>query len=119
MNLSLDLVIGVLAGKYTPENPPKGQRNVTLKKNFLKDIQPLLDLMKEIGTSHDGKTPAQIAINWTLCKGVLPIPGAKNAKQVEEIIGALGWRMTDEEVNALDAASDKLPMSTGAPFENW
>jgi diketogulonate reductase-like aldo/keto reductase len=31
---------------------------------------------------HGGKTPAQVALNWLMCKGAIPIPGAKNAKQV-------------------------------------
>lgn len=110
---------GLLTGKYTPDNLPTGQRGLTLKSNFVQDIQPLLQLMKEIGAAHGDKSPAQIAINWTLCKGVVPIPGAKNTKQVEEIVGALGWRMNDSEVEALDDASKNLPSSTGAPFENW
>ena len=42
----------------------------------------------------------QIAINWTLCKGALPIPGAKNARQVKESAGALGWRMSADEVRS-------------------
>ena len=40
----------------------------------------------------------QVAINWTICKGALPIPGAKNARQVKEAAGALGWRLTADEV---------------------
>ena len=40
----------------------------------------------------------QVAINWTLCKGALPIPGAKNARQVKEAAGALGWRMSPDQV---------------------
>ena len=43
---------------------------------------------------------AQVAINWTLCKGAVPIPGAKNAKQAREAAGALGWRLTGDEVRA-------------------
>lgn len=42
----------------------------------------------------------QVAINWTLCKGCLPIPGAKNARQVKEAAGALGWRMRPDEVRS-------------------
>lgn len=30
----------------------------------------------------------QVAINWTICKGALPIPGAKNARQAREAAGA-------------------------------
>jgi pyridoxine 4-dehydrogenase len=67
-----------------------------------------------------GKTPGQIAINWCLCKGTLPIPGVKNARQAQEVAGALGWRLTPEEVRALDAASDKVgTVAFGAPFEKW
>ena len=45
--------------------------------------------------------------------------GAKNAKQASEVAGALGWRLTPDEVVALDKESSKLAVGTGAPFENW
>jgi diketogulonate reductase-like aldo/keto reductase len=64
--------------------------------------------MTEIGQDLGGKTSAQIALNWLICKGTLPIPGAKNAKQAEMNSGSLGWRLTDEQVKLLDVASDKL-----------
>lgn len=44
---------------------------------------------------------------------------AAAAPQVQEIAGALGWRLSDAEVAELDAVSAKIPSSTGAPFENW
>ena len=31
--------------------------------------------MKDIGSGHGGKTPAQVAINWVMCKGAIPIVG--------------------------------------------
>lgn len=31
--------------------------------------------MSDIGSAHGGKTPAQVAINWTMCKGAIPIVG--------------------------------------------
>lgn len=61
----------------------------------------------------------QVSLNWLICKGTLPIPGAKNAGQVEDLAGAAGWRLTDAEVAELDTASGKIPTGTGAPFENW
>lgn len=45
--------------------------------------------------------------------------GAKNARQVAEIAGSLGWRLTADEVRALDVASSKLSVGVGAPFEKW
>jgi diketogulonate reductase-like aldo/keto reductase len=41
-------------------------------------------------------------------QGALPIPGAKTAEQAQENAGALGWRLTEEEVAKLDAASDSI-----------
>ena len=64
-----------LAGKYDGSNNPKGARGLLFTKDKTRDIQPLIQLMREVGQKHDGKTPAQVAINWCLCKGTLPIPG--------------------------------------------
>ncbi len=100
--------MGLLTGKYTPDNPPSGIRGGRYNRRFLERMTPLLTLMKRIGSDHAGKTPAQVALNWVICKGALPIPGAKNAAQAEQNAGALGWRLTEEEVAALDEASDKL-----------
>lgn len=102
------LGMGLLTGKYTPEQPPSGLRGTRYNRAFLERMIPLLTLMKRIGSDHAGKTPAQVAINWTICKGTLPIPGAKNIAQAEQNAGAVTWRLTDEEVSALDEASDKL-----------
>jgi pyridoxine 4-dehydrogenase len=55
-----------------------------------------------------GKTPAQVALNWTMSKGTLPIPGAKTERQAAENVGALGWQLAPEQVKRLDLASDNL-----------
>lgn len=44
----------------------------------------------------------QVALNWLICKGAVPIPGAKNAAQATANAGALGWRLTGGEVEELD-----------------
>jgi aryl-alcohol dehydrogenase-like predicted oxidoreductase len=102
------LGMGMLSGKYTRENPPSGIRGRRYNRSLLERMTPLLTLMKRIGSDHAGKTPAQVAINWTICKGTLPIPGAKNLSQAEQNAGALGWELTSDEVAALDEASDRL-----------
>jgi len=61
----------------------------------------------------------QVALNWIICKGALPIPGVKNKRQVEEVAGAVGWRLSDGEVLELEKAADKVAAPLGAPFENW
>lgn len=100
---------GLLTGKYTPQNPPPGVRRLRNRPGRLVRLQPLIALLHDIGQAHDGKTPAQVALNWVMCKEALPIPGAKNRRQAEENVGALGWHLTTEEVAALDAASGQCP----------
>lgn len=101
------LEMGLLTGKYNPENPPPGNRSVRYG-SVLNKIGPLLKLMTAIGQDHGGKPNAQVALNWVICKGALPIPGAKNADQALQNAGALGWSLTEEEIARLDAASDEV-----------
>jgi aryl-alcohol dehydrogenase-like predicted oxidoreductase len=99
------LAMGVLTGKYTPENPPPGIRGRRYRGECLTQIQPLIALLREIGEARGRVTPAQVALNWVMCKGAVPIPGAKSARQAEDNVGALGWCLSSEEVAALDVAS--------------
>jgi aryl-alcohol dehydrogenase-like predicted oxidoreductase len=101
------LEMGLLTGKYSPENPPKGTRAGRYA-DLIKKIAPLLKLMTAIGQDHGGKTNAQVALNWCISKGTMPIPGAKNAKQAMENAGGLGWRLTNQEVAKLDEASQAI-----------
>jgi len=56
-----------------------------------------------------GKTMSQVAINWCMAKGAIPIPGAKNLAQAEANLGALGWALDDGEVAELEAAAARAP----------
>lgn len=98
---------GLLTGKYSIQNPPPGPRSWQLQ-NVIGKINPLLKLLTEIGQDHGGKAACQVALNWIICKGALPIPGAKNAIQALQNSGALGWKLTDAEVDQLSLASDEI-----------
>jgi len=96
---------GLLTGKYTPQDGPGGWIS---DRGTLSRIRPLVDLLRQIGQGHGGKMPSQVALNWLICKGALPIPGAHSVKHVQENAGALGWRLSDEEVAHLDSAEEGL-----------
>jgi aryl-alcohol dehydrogenase-like predicted oxidoreductase len=102
------LAMGMLGGKYSVEHPPAGIRSLMFGRSSLGRLQPLIASMKQIGEAHGGKTVSQVAINWVICKGALPIPGAKSEEQARENAGAMGWRLTAVEVAALDAAAEKV-----------
>ena len=94
------LAMGRLTGKYGVANPPPGKRNFSAFP--MAEIEPVVAELRRIGAAHGGKSPAQVALNWVMCKGAVPIPGAKNAAQAEQNAGALGWTLVPGEVAALD-----------------
>lgn len=53
-----------------------------------------------------GITPAQLALAWLLHKGpdIVPIPGTKRRKYLEENLRAAEVKLDDDEMHALDAA---------------
>ncbi len=102
------LAKGLLTGKYSPQTPPPGMRRLMFRGERLAAIGPLVQALAEIGAAHGGKTPAQVALNWLVCQGnTLPIPGVKSETQAIQNAGALGWRLTDEQVDLLRALSDR------------
>jgi aryl-alcohol dehydrogenase-like predicted oxidoreductase len=102
------LAQGVLSGKYTAENLPPGFRGQKYNRKTLEAAKPLIGLMKKIGADHGSKNAAQVAINWCICKGTLPIPGAKNLQQAEQNCAAAGWRLTEAEMEQLDEISTRV-----------
>ncbi|MFT3863700.1 MAG: aldo/keto reductase [Solirubrobacterales bacterium] len=53
-----------------------------------------------------GATPAQVALAWVLAKGddLVPIPGTKSPRRLEENAAAVDLTLTDAQVAELDAA---------------
>jgi pyridoxine 4-dehydrogenase len=107
------LALGLLSGKFNgdPDHDapllPRGPRGL-LFKQILPGTRPLLAQLERTAAAR-GKSVAQVAINWSICKGAVPIVGAKSARQVKENLGAVGWRLTEEQVADLDAAAAAVP----------
>ncbi|XP_011075912.1 pyridoxal reductase, chloroplastic [Sesamum indicum] len=101
------LGLGMLTGKYTPSNLPSGPRGL-LFRQILPGLEPLLNSLKEIAQRRR-KTISQVAINWCISKGTIPIPGVKSIKQAEENLGALGWQLTSDELLQLEYAALESP----------
>lgn len=99
---------GVLTGKFGPNNLPLGFRSWSYNKNYLIKIEPLLNEIRKIGEAHNGKIPAQIALNWLTCKGAIPIPGARNKIQAQENAGGLGFQLSNDELARLDTISNNV-----------
>jgi aryl-alcohol dehydrogenase-like predicted oxidoreductase len=105
---------GWLAGKYRKGQAPDRESRVGRGERW--DDQPaqreselswrVIDCLQQIARAR-GKTCSQAALNFLLRKSnfVVPILGARTPSQLEENLGSVGWELTQEEVDLLDAAS--------------
>src|SRR5712691_1234648 len=64
----------------------------------------LADTVKELA-SKKGSTPAQLALAWVLAQGndVVPIPGTKRVRYLEENMGALDVKLTESDLKEINA----------------
>lgn len=97
---------GLLTGKYTLQRRPPGVRAVSLLSR-LRQIEPLVAELRRVG-ERSGRSPAQVALRWTIEKGTIPIPGAKNGRQAAENAGALDFALSPAEISALDQAASRI-----------
>ncbi len=106
---------GLLTGKYRHVEgqaisvPRQRRMTRAFRTSQRRKIEPLLQVMGNIAKAHN-KTIGQVALNWLLMKDelIIPIPGAKNLRQASENAGAIGWRLTSEEFDQIDAASQPV-----------
>ena len=70
-------------------------------------LYTVVDAIDEIA-KDTGKTVPQIALNWLLQRPTVStlIIGARNEEQLRANLGAVGWKLTTDQVARLDAASD-------------
>ena len=79
--------------------------------NFAKNLE-LLERVKEIA-NRKSITPSQLALAWVLAQGrdVVPIPGTKRIKYLDENIAALDVELSAEDLGLIDSAA---PMGSTA-----
>lgn len=126
MPLGLDQNIGLMAwsplgwgrltGKIRRNQPlPEGRIKAggaeggpQVDDNYLYNVVDVLDVIaKEVN-----KTVAQVALNWllqrpTVCNIVV---GARNEEQLRQNLGAIGWKLTAEQIKRLDDVSRRVPI---------
>ncbi len=69
--------------------------------------------------AETGRTVPQIALNWLTTRPTVSsvIVGARDLAQLEDNLGAVGWRLDDDQVARLDAASHRPAPYPYFPYE--
>src|SRR6202522_318977 len=110
---------GFLSGKYSRANPaPAGTRFAEAGSFVPFDREMgyrVVATLKEVAARHDA-SPARTALSWVLGRPAVSsvIVAARTPEQLEDNIGAVDLRLSDEDVGLLDAASDP-----GIPYPKW
>ncbi len=96
------LAMGLLTGKYDGDAPAAGSRRQMMLRYHTPRLDILLRTMNHIGLENNGKNCTQVALNWIISKGIIPIPGTKTLPQAIENAQTPTWEMTAEQRNLLD-----------------
>ena len=101
---------GFLTGRFAngddfPPEDTRTQRFPRFAEGAFERNRALVDRVREIAARR-GATPGQLALAWLLAKGedVVPIPGTKHRRYLEENAAAVAIRLSPEEVGELEAA---------------
>jgi aryl-alcohol dehydrogenase-like predicted oxidoreductase len=102
---------GFLTGRWRsvedmPENDTRSARFPRFaEENFKKNLE-LADRVREVAEGKD-ITPGQLALAWLLAQGddIVPIPGTKRRKYLEDNAGAAGVTLSEEDLAGRPPAS--------------
>jgi aryl-alcohol dehydrogenase-like predicted oxidoreductase len=103
---------GFLTGKIQkPEDLPQDDYRKSTPRFQGENFQRNLDLVKRVEEIAREKrcTPAQLALAWVLAQGedIVPIPGTKRRKYLQENIGALEVDLTRKDLERIDQIAPK------------
>ena len=107
---------GFLTGRFTsPDDFEEGDFRANHPRFQGENLQRNLDLVERVKAiaREKGCTPGQLALAWALSRGddIVPIPGTKHVRYVEENAGARDVELTDEDLARLD---DVAPVGVAA-----
>jgi len=104
---------GYLTGKVdentTFDSSDIRSHNPRFTQQAIKANRVVIDLLERIGEHHDA-TPAQIALAWLLAQKpwIVPIPGTRKLHRLDENLGALDIKLTDEDLSEIRNAMSHI-----------
>jgi aryl-alcohol dehydrogenase-like predicted oxidoreductase len=103
---------GFLTGsiKKIEDLPENDFRRITPKYNNPENFAKIMDLVhkfEDVAQSH-GATSAQISIAWLMAQGedIIPIPGTRTIKYLDQNTQAASIKLSEKEVQELREAAD-------------
>jgi aryl-alcohol dehydrogenase-like predicted oxidoreductase len=90
--------------------------NPRFSKESARANQRIVDVVRDVA-QQSGATPAQVALAWVLSRGsdVVPIPGTKRVRYLEENVDALSLKLGEAQLAALDGLHEQTAGERYAP----
>ncbi|KAJ6518212.1 NADP-dependent oxidoreductase domain-containing protein [Mycena vitilis] len=110
---------GLLTGQYkSPDDFEEGDFRKSIPRYSAENFPNLLkiaDGLKSIGVKYNNATGGQVALAWLLAQGddVIPIPGTKKIKYLEENIAAGKLKLSAEDMQAVRDVAAAADISQG------
>lgn len=114
---------GLASARYTATNPtggkfvkktatgPRGQVgpfSFLELRRCLPLHTALASVARSVGIREEQKvTPAQVALNWVVAKGAVPLPGVTSVADAREVLGCIGWRLRAADMQQLEDAVEE------------
>lgn len=86
------------------------------EQHFYKNIE-LVDAIESLANEKN-ITSSQLALAWIVSKGILPIPGTKRRKYLEQNIEAANIQLSDSDIHKLESIVP-LGTDTGATYDEF
>jgi aryl-alcohol dehydrogenase-like predicted oxidoreductase len=107
--LGRGFLTGTLASAAQLEGADWRNTNPRFSSQSIDANQRLVDIVRAVAVRH-GATPAQVALAWVLGLGddIVPIPGTKRLRYLEENVAAVGIKLTGSDLAELSAIADHV-----------
>jgi aryl-alcohol dehydrogenase-like predicted oxidoreductase len=96
------------SGDFRSVNPRFSEENFDRNRALLEKVREIAD--------EKNATPAQLALAWVLAQGddIVPIPGTKRRKYLEQNAGAVELSLSAEDLSRIDA---EMPEAAGTRYD--
>src|SRR4051794_11375198 len=118
---------GLLTGKYRPGEPPRADTRAAsdglvgegMSRRMTERAFATAEVVRQVADEL-GRTPAQVAANWVIQQAGVTVAllGARTVTQLEDNLGAVGWRFEPEHLARLDASS-RIAAGYPQEFQRW
>jgi len=100
LSLAKDLDVAIVA--YSPLG------GGLLRSSADSEIRTFNKLLEFIGAINGGRTAAQVALNYLVCKGAIPIPSCTSVERADSIADVMDFELGVEDVETIDEKLDYM-----------